>query len=385
MGERVKRYFRTILIMGLSTAGATGLSLIGLTETNVAMVFVLGVAVSAARYGRIAGIVASVTGVALFDFFFTLPHYSLAVEDTEYVVTFLVMLVISIIIGDLTARIRQQAVRQMALADERDRLSREAREVSIQVELERTRSALLSCVSHDLRTPLTGIAGASSTLLDEDQNHGEETKKQLLTTIYEESERLVRLVNNLLSMAQIESGNLTVRKEWQPVEEVIGSALRRLGSELSLHPVRIGIPTNLPLVPFDGVLIEQVLINLLGNAANYTSPGTLIEVKAEIREQYVLFEVADAGSGVPDNLRHLIFEKFFRAEKQTARSHAGLGLAISKAIIEAHNGRVWVQNRPAGGARFCFLIPIDGEPPEFPNNPSVPEVNEHQSIHYLGR
>jgi two-component system sensor histidine kinase KdpD len=253
---------------------------------------------------------------------------------------------------------------QIALALERDRLAEEAQRVLAQAQAEKLRSALLSSVSHDLRTPLAAIAGASSSLLSS-SSIDDKTRRELLQMVYEEAERLSRLVENLLYMTRVESGNMTVHKQWQHLEEVVGTALERLSRQLTAHPVQVEIASDFPLLPFDGILLEQVLMNLLDNAAKYAPADTPIAIHAWIDNGEALVQVADRGPGLAAEELERVFEKFYRGVHTTTTTSrgAGLGLAICSAIIQAHGGRIWAENRPGGGACFLFSLPLEGPPP----------------------
>ena len=172
-----------------------------------------------------------------------------------------------------------------------------------------------------------------------------------------------RLIGNLLDMIRVESGALQVQKEWQPLEEAVGVALIRLEGRLRDHPVQVNLPPDLPLVPLDAVLIEQVFINLVENAVKYTPPGTPIEISATAVEGAVRVDVSDRGPGLPPGEETRIFEKFYRAPGATSTSGVGLGLTICRGIITAHGGRIWAENRPGGGAVFHFTLPFAGAPP----------------------
>jgi two-component system sensor histidine kinase KdpD len=250
---------------------------------------------------------------------------------------------------------------QTALAIERAVLAEEAQAVQLRMETERLRSSLLSSVSHDLRTPLAVITGSASTLLESGAALDATVERDLLQTIREEAERLNRLVQNLLEMTRLEAG-VEVRKEWYPLEEVMGAALSRLETTLRGRPVHAEVAKDLPPVPMDDVLVEQVLINLLENAAKYTPPGTEIDVRAWADDGRAMVEVADHGPGLAAGDESRIFEKFYRRADPQSQG-AGLGLAICRAIVEAHGGRIWAENRADGGAAFRFFLPIEGEPP----------------------
>jgi two-component system sensor histidine kinase KdpD len=250
---------------------------------------------------------------------------------------------------------------QIASALDRAQLAEEAHTARLQAERQELRNTLLSSVSHDLRTPLAAITGSATTLLD-DAPIGPATRTELLETIRDEAERLNRLVGNLLDMTRLESGGLKPKQEWTPLEEVIGGALERAGQTLRDHQVRLDLPRDLPLVPLDSVLIEQVLLNLLDNAVKYTPPGTPIDISASALPGHVAVEVADHGPGIPLEAQERVFDKFFRAPSGTGVRGTGLGLAIVQGIVAAHGGSVAAANRPGGGTVFRFTLPVPGEP-----------------------
>ena len=263
-------------------------------------------------------------------------------------------------------RLRSEAVRreldtfsrQIALALERVRLAGDAEAARVSAETERLRNALLTSVSHDLRTPLAAITGAATTLLEGGPRVDEPTLKDLLESIRDEAARLNRLVQNLLQMTRLQSGELLLRREWHPLEEVIGAALERFGEQ----PVTLTVPRDLPLVPIDDVLIEQVIVNLLDNAAKYTGSDSPIRILASATDQAVTVEVADRGPGLPAGDETRVFEKFYRGAGNGIQG-TGLGLAICRGIIHAHGGRIWAQNLPEGGVAFLFTLPLTGSPP----------------------
>jgi two-component system sensor histidine kinase KdpD len=257
---------------------------------------------------------------------------------------------------------------QTAVALERVRLVEETQRVRLESERERLRSALLSSVSHDLRTPLAAIEGAATTLLDRQVSFDSSVRHDLLETIREEAERLNRRVRNLLDMTRLQAGAITLNKEWQPLEEAVGAALTQMEERLRGRRVRTDLPENLPLVPLDTVLVEQVLVNLLENALKYTGAEAEIEIGARAGDGEILVEVADQGPGIPPGEEGRIFEPFRRASSER-RPGVGLGLAICRAIIQAHGGRIWVENRPRGGASFKFTLPLDGTPPTLAKEP----------------
>jgi two-component system sensor histidine kinase KdpD len=246
---------------------------------------------------------------------------------------------------------------QIGLALEVDRLQESARQSQISVEAERLRSSLLSSISHDLRTPLAAILGSATTLL---QTGAPEPGRELILNIREEAERLSRLVNNLLEATRLESGVVRLRKEPQAIEEVAGVALARLEKALGGREVKTDLPEHLPLVPVDAVLMEQVFVNLIENAVRHTPPGGPIEISARAEGESLVVAVSDRGPGLAADDLSRVFEKFYRAK--TTAAGAGLGLAICKAILDAHDGRIWAENREGGGASFRFALPFKGAP-----------------------
>ena len=269
---------------------------------------------------------------------------------------------------------------QAALAHERTLLAEQGSRARAEAEAERLRSSLLSSLSHDFRTPLATIEGAASGLLEEDGALPPEGRRELAAGILEESRRMTRLVANLLNMVRVETGALAVQKSWQPLEEVVGVALLRLEEQLARHPVEVDLPPTLPLVPVDELLLEQVLINLLENAARHTPPGTAIAVRAWETEGAVCVEVADRGPGVPPGAEEMVFRKFYRGARpgtgngSDTPAGSGLGLTIAQGIVCAHAGRMWVEARPGGGAAFRFTLPLSG--PAVPAPPAEPEPSE---------
>jgi len=465
--------------------------------SDLTMLYLLGVVISAIAFGRGPAIAAALVSVAAFDFLFVPPRFTFRVSEARYLVTFAVMFTVAVVTGTLTARLRDQRERALvrerrigslhrlsqdlalrggsaevleaavsriaellevkvaavlpdgqgvarfaagdptvlegesdraaaqsalvhgravglhpgatggsrgvhipliagtkvnavlclsvsdpgalldpermemirayssltALALERCRLAEEARRTQTQIDAERARSALLSSVSHDLRTPLAAITGAASALRDDAGEMGEATRQELAETISEEATRLNRLIGNLLDMTRLESGTLRVRKEWHSLEEVVGSSLTRLEPELADREVHVSISPNLPLIPMDDVLFEQVVRNLVENAHKYANDGHPIDIRASIDGAELRLEVADRGEGLAAGEEHRVFEKFYRGPRAASRSGAGLGLAICRGIVDAHGGTIVAANRSGGGAQFTVKLPLDGTPP----------------------
>ncbi len=251
---------------------------------------------------------------------------------------------------------------QIAHAMYRVHLESEARKAHVEMEGEKLRNALLSSISHDLRTPLASIAGAASALAEQ-QAFDQETRRDLAVTIYEESERLGRILRNVLDMTKLESGVVTLQLEWHALEELIGSALRRVQSICGNRKVTVTIPEDLPLIRADGLLLEQVFVNLLENAAKYTPKNTPIRIAARIENGSLVCDISDSGPGLPSGDEVRIFEKLYRASKRGEQGF-GLGLAICRAIAEAHSGTITALILPEGGAQFTIRLPLIETAPE---------------------
>jgi two-component system sensor histidine kinase KdpD len=309
---------------------------------DVEMLYVVAVLVSAVFLGRGPSVAAAVIGVLAYDWFFVPPTFTFSVTDGRYLFTFGMMFGIGLLVSSLAERAREAAVR---------------------AESETLRGTLLSSVSHDLRTPLAAITGAATALRDQALDEG--TRRDLVEAICEEAERMERLVGNLLDMTRLASGTVAVRREWIPVEEVVGVALARTERELSRHRVRTEIPGAPLLVHADPVLLEQLLVNLLENAARHTPPGTEVLVRAAGGPAGLDLEVADRGPGLAAGDEERVFERFHRGGRATGQG-AGLGLAIARAIAEVHGGTLRAAVRTGGGASFRLTLPGPGASPAVP-------------------
>ncbi len=271
-------------------------------------------------------------------------------------------------------RLLETCASLIALSLERDSSALEAHEAHLQVQTEQMRNSLLSSVSHDLRTPLAAIAGAASSLLGARPEEKDPERRDLLQGIVEESRRLGRLVDNLLDMSRLESGALAPDRQWHVLEEIVGSARSRLRRLLEQHTLRVEIPPDFPLLFVDGLLMEQLLVNLLENAARYTPAGSRIEVTARYTGGRAEVRVADDGPGLPPGTEARVFDKFFRGTgvAPDGRRGVGLGLAICQAIAQAHRGEIRAANRPGGGAEFVVTLPTEGPSPHVPLDEAAP-------------
>lgn len=259
-----------------------------------------------------------------------------------------------------------------AMAINRVKLAEQARESLSLVESERLRTALFNSLSHDLRTPLASIIGAVTGLL-EDQNvvYSSEVRKELLKTIRHGAERMNRFISNLLDMARLESGMLRLNKEWCDLQDILGVAINRLGDTLTRRPLDIEIQEGLPFVQADGILIEQVLINLLDNALKYSEAASKIMISIRQQGKQLEIVVANRGHGIPEADLSKIFDKFYRLSSPLQVSGTGLGLAICKGLIEAHGGNIWAENNKLSGVTVTFTLPLTDQ-----SLGIVPEMDE---------
>lgn len=461
--------------------------------SNIVMLYLLAVVFVALRYGRGPAVLASFLSVAAFDFFYVPPRLTFAVSDVQYLMTFVIMLAVGLITGQLTAGLKYQAriatsrearvralyemsrdlsgalipeqiaeicgrfiesqfgaqasiilsdlednlklpiaatskppvidhgiaqwafdheeaagngtdtlsgspvlylplkapmrvrgvfafepvdpghlmtpeqrrlletfARLIAIALERIHYVDIAQSTTVKMESERLRNSLLSAISHDLRTPLSVLVGlADSMALTKPPPTGQQV--EIAATMRSEAMRMTAMVNNLLDMARLQSGEVRLNRQWCPLEEVVGSSIRAVSS-LVHHKVRVRLEENLPLLEMDVVLMERVFCNLLENAAKYTPKGSEVEIGASTADQDVIVWVEDNGPGLPKGKEEEIFKKFERGQKENALPGVGLGLAICRAIVEAHGGSIHAENRSTGGARFVFTLP-KGIPP----------------------
>jgi len=246
---------------------------------------------------------------------------------------------------------------------ERLQLATKAREATIQAETEALRNALLSSISHDLRTPLTRIIGAASTLIENDAGFSTLERLDLNHIVLDEAQRMSELTGKLLDMARLSSGEIILHRDWNALEEIVGSALNRLDKHLKDRPVRTILPDSLPLLWIDAVLIEQVLVNLIENAVKYSPAGNPIDICGKTEDGYCRLAVVDYGPGIAKGKEIQIFDKFYQGDPESDQSGVGLGLALCKAIIEAHGGVIYASNRVGKGAEFVIKLPLH-EPPQ---------------------
>lgn len=260
-------------------------------------------------------------------------------------------------------RLLDALIDQSALAIERVHLVEDMDKVRLTVETERLRSVLLNSISHDLKTPLASVLGAAGTLRDLSKKLSDAQKTELLTTIIDESERLNRFIANLLDMTKLETGAILPNSSPHDLGEIVGSALGRAARILAQHEVQLELAAELPMLELDAVLFEQVLFNLLDNAAKYAPEGTTIRIQGWREPEAVCLQLLDEGAGIPASDLERVFDKFYRAQKgDQVRAGTGLGLAISRGFVEAMHGSLTAANRTdRTGAVFTIRLPIPAD------------------------
>ena len=372
-----------VTLAGLAVATAGLLPVRGkITTATAALVLVVPVALGVAVGGFPAVPLGVVAGFLTFDFVFIPPYYTFYVTALEDWVSLVVYACVGCTVGVVVARLRRaqreaEARRAEAqqLSTERERLVDESNRVRLLEEVDRLRAALMGSVSHDLRTPLASIKASISDLADPGLHLSDEDRVTLLRTTEEETDRLTRLVTNLLDMSRIQAGALVPHRSATPLDELIGAVVARLAGIFAEHRLRVELADSLPLADVDYLLIEQVLSNLLENAARYTPPGTAVTVRARPVGDgagEVEVTVVDHGPGVAEEERERIFDEFYRPrDKGRGPVGTGFGLAIVKGIVEAHGGRIWVEPTPGGGATFALRLPAAPES-AFPEDAELP-------------
>jgi len=359
-----------ILAAGAFPALAT---LIGLAPgrvltINAAMLYLLAVVAAALVSGLKGGLFASVLSFVGLNFFFTAPFKTLAVQKGEDFLALVSFLIVSSLVATLLTQFRNQKQRAAGTQQEASKLAAEAtvladatRRSQSEAESSRIRAALFSSVTHDLRTPLASIKASATSLLEEGVVFNASQSADLLRTIAEESDRLNRLISNLLDLSRLRAGALVPDKQTIGIEDVIEGVVARLQRSLRDVGIRIQVKDGIPLVPIDVMQIDQLLTNVIENAAKYAPEGSEIAVTVGKWQTWVEVEVADRGPGIKSEDREKVFEEFYTVPgnglaRQT-RSGVGLGLSISRAIAQAHGGSMWIHETPGGGATVGFRVP----------------------------
>ena len=459
----LKDFGISALILAIASGISFGLHYMGFTDANIITVYILAVLIiSVLTENRFCWVISSAAGVLLFNFFFTTPKFSLMAYDKGYPVTFLVMLVASLVTGSIAARMKSHAKQsaqtayrtkilldtnqmlakaknadeifeiaasqtkkllaldafairdndlsklgitgtslcktesctyypihasntvygaigiqstktvdafensillsilgECALALESERNAREKEASAILAEQEKLRANLLRTISHDLRTPLTSISGNADNLLANDEAFDAETRRQIYTDIREDSEWLISLVENLLSVSRMGDGKSDIRMSAELVSDVIDEAVRRTEKNASEHKLTVKESDGILLARMDARLIVQVLINLIDNAIKYTPSGSEIEISAVEKDNEIAITVADNGHGIADEIKPRVFDMFYTGAEKIAdsRRSLGLGLALCKSIVNAHGGEITVSDNKPHGAVFTFTLP----------------------------
>jgi two-component system sensor histidine kinase KdpD len=247
---------------------------------------------------------------------------------------------------------------QIALALERARLQEEAEQARVTAETEGIRNTLLASISHDLRTPLAVIAGASSALSDPSMSFDAEARRSLSAQIEGKSKEMAEIISNVLDLIRLESGQFSLRLDWVMIEDLVNSALQRLSTRLLEHSVEVNVPADLPPVHVDGSLVLQIFTNLLENVVKHTPAGTRVIIAAALEDTFLRVSIDDTGPGLPAGDLDRLFAKFHRGRDESSAGGAGLGLSICRAILTAHGGQIDASQRPGGGARFSFTLPL---------------------------
>jgi two-component system sensor histidine kinase KdpD len=315
---------------------------------NVAMVYLVAVVVIALRYSRGPAVLTALLCVATFDFLFVPPRFTFTVDDVQYVLTFAIMLGVGLVISRLTQETRRQA--------------RDQARLEIAAETERIRSALLASISHDLRTPLSVMSGASSTLAERGERMEAGERRALAQSVFDQARDMSDHVAKVLQMTRLETETIVLERDWASVNEIAGSVLRKLAERLASHRVLVELPGDLPLVRVDAPLIEQALANLLENAAKHTPAGTVVRLRAWPLGSELAISVDDYGGGLPEADLERVFAKFQRGSAEPTVGGMGLGLSICRAIVRLHGGRVWAERIPEGGTAFRFTLPVEAMP-----------------------
>jgi len=345
--SRLVGYAWALVAVGAATLAGLGMQP-RFDVVNIAMVYLLAVVVIALRYTRGPAIATAVLAVAAFDYLFVPPRGTFTVEDVQYLLTFAIMLAVALIISRLVESVRRQAAKQASLA--------------IEAETERIRSALLASISHDLRTPLAVMAGASSSLAESGERLDPAERRALATSVFRQARDLSEHVAKVLQMTRLETGAIRIDRDWASVGEIVESVLARLAERLASHRVIVELPDDLPLVRVDATLVEQALGNLLENCAKHTSADTVVRVRAQPRASDIVVTVEDYAGGVSDCEFERLFAKFHHGTVEGAGGGVGLGLAICRAIVRLHGGQAWAERVPGGGTAFRFTLPLEAAP-----------------------
>lgn len=369
--------FVTLVTLGLAPFHAS------VNSTTIALTLLLAVLFIATVCGSGPALWASLLAMLGLNFFFLPPVHTFTIADPQNWIALTAFFVTAITVGHLSARSRKRAEEALKGRREIERLYEELRQAFAQAshaealrQSEALKSALLDAVTHDIRTPLTSIKASATTLMDDcghSDDHaqlGLEGRQELLQVINEEADRLNKFVESLIELARIEAGEMSLRRHWGVVDEIIAAALKRAEPLTREHRIEVEIERELPAARVDSSAVAEVVYTLLDNATKYAPSHTLVRVTASrAPHERIQIAVADEGPGIPVSLRDAVFDKFFHGPPEHARSPSrpiglGIGLAIARGIVAAHGGDIWVEDGPRGkGARIAFTVPVGDEDP----------------------
>lgn len=338
--------FITISIIAVATGLCFFLRTADKGDNYQSMIFILAVfLISRFTNGYLFGMAASLISVLIINLLFTYPYYHFNFTLSGYPLTIFCTLAVAIATSALTTQIKQHSA------------------LLLETEKEKMRGNLLRAVSHDLRTPLTSILGSSSAIIENDDELTKEERLKLLREINEDAQWLIRIVENLLSITRIDGDRTAkITKVPEAAEELVAEAVVKFQKRFPEQPVTVSVPDELLMVPVDGILIEQVIINLLENAVLHGKGATLIQLDVLKQQDQALFSVSDNGCGIAEEVLPHIFDGYLThqsPDESDTKRNMGIGLSVCNTIIKAHNGTMTAQNRPEGGALFRFTLPLE--------------------------
>lgn len=346
--QMIKDLFFTLFMLLVTFFLSYYIQFVFETDTLVPTVFVLGVyLVSLWTEGYVCGVMASLIGVMLVNFAFTAPYFEIDFITPVNMFAAVVMLVIAIMTSTLTTKIKQ------------------TEKIKAESERERMRGNLLRAVSHDLRTPLTSIYGATSVIMENYDSLSKDKQLKLLREIHEDSQWLIRMVENLLSVTRIDNNITKVNKDFVVLEELIDSLIVKFKKHYPKQDVFVEVPNEFISIPMDPILIQQVLMNIMENAVIHAKGMTKLVVSVHVEDNKAVFEVKDDGCGIPDERLKQLFTGYLERDNNIptdgSRNNMGIGLSVCYTIIKAHGGTIYARNRTDGGALFAFTLDMEDE------------------------
>ncbi len=337
----------TVFIMISATVIGMLFGKLGFTEANIVTVYILGVLLTGMfTNGYLCSVISSLGGVLLFNFFFTEPRLTFHAYEQGYPVTFVIMLTAALITGTLTNKVKKHA--------------EESAQAAIMVQKEQLRANLLRMISHDLRTPLTSISGNANNLIYNYRQIDDEMLKQMFEDIYDDSQWLINLVENLLSVTRIEDGRLNFNMTTEIMDEVVEEALNHINRKANEHSISVIYKDEFLLAHIDAKLIVQVIINIVDNAVKYTPKDSHIDIVVSKVNDMISVSIKDDGPGISDELKTKVFEMFYTGDNKIvdSRRSLGLGLALCKTIVTAHGGTIELTDNSPHGCVFTFTLPM---------------------------